>query len=84
MTQMTQRELLIRIDERQQNLYKVVQSIEKKVDKKVNVSDYLKTEEKIDILWDLKNKVVGMTIVIGAVAGAIAAVLKDFLYTFLQ
>ena len=67
----TNKELLIRIDERQQQILKDVSAIKKQLSSKVdNDEDYAEVKHRVEGLWDWRNKVLGTTVIIGAAAGA--------------
>ena len=67
----TNKDLLIRIDERQQRVLEDIIAIKNNLERKVNNDDEFKTmKEKVDKLWDFKNKMLGY----GAGAGAIASI----------
>lgn len=63
----TNKELLIRIDERQQNLCKEVAEIKKILSEKVDFDEeYKEMARRVNELWDWRNKVLGMATMAGA------------------
>lgn len=77
---MTNKELLIRLDERQKTIFNKLGDIEKKLNGKVDHDeDYAEMKNKVTKLWDWKNKVEGKAAVLGALAGAIAALVMKLI-----
>lgn len=82
---LTQRELLIRIDERQSTMraefaeFKLIMTA-----KVTNDIDYQDIVKKVNVMWDWRNRVIGMVIAWSAIAGTAAAfifsLIKDFLF----
>ena len=71
---MTQKELLIRIDERQRTIFKKLGDIEKKLNGKVDHDEeYALMKNRVNKLWDWKNRIEGKAVVLGALAGGVAA-----------
>ena len=67
----TQRELLIRIDERQKQMSLDIKILKDNLEKRVPLdNDYLDICKKVNNLWDWKNKTMGYA----AGAGAIASI----------
>ena len=74
----TGHELLIRIDERQEAMSKQLNTICGKVDKKVDDDkDYQEIVNKVNSLWDSKNKMIGWMVGAGATGGTIASIIKS-------
>ena len=82
-SQMKDRELLIRIDERQAGMSKKIANLCDTLSLKVNNDEkYKEMVGKVDNLWDSKNKVIGWLIGsagIGGIAGALANQIKEVL-----
>jgi DNA-directed RNA polymerase sigma subunit (sigma70/sigma32) len=73
----TQRELLIRIDERQREIMKDLTEIKDSLNQKVtNDDDFKDIRKKVNLLWDWKNKVIGYAAVAGAVASLVFEIIK--------
>lgn len=72
------RELLIRIDERQQIIKAKVEGIEKCVARAVTIDndEYKEMKARVDNLWDSKNKMIGWMIGAGAAGGSIVTILR--------
>lgn len=95
---MSQKELLIRIDERQNNINHKLEAIEKnmvskddyqalkedvvelKIDKIMRV-EYNGYKEKVDVLWDWRNKAIGYAAALGAIFGVISGFIADAVKT---
>lgn len=58
--QLTNRELLVRIDERQRAIIKHLELIDLQLENKVDCKDFEPYEKKINTMWDDRNKVLGM------------------------
>lgn len=77
MKQQSDKTLLIRIDERQQQMYKSVDRINKKLDCKVdNDKNFKDMEEKVNNLWDSKQRMVGWMLGAGVAGGGISQILS--------
>ena len=73
----TQRELLIRIDERQRQMAEDIASLKACVEKKVSMDgDYEDIKDKVCKLWDWKNRTVGYAAGAGALASLIFEIVK--------
>ena len=76
-SQMKDRELLIRIDERQASMIKKLTSLCNKLSGKVDDDkNYQTMVKKVDNLWDSKNKMIGLMIGAGATGGTLVTVVK--------
>lgn len=75
----TNKELLIRIDERQQAMYKRVATIEDCLTKKVETKDFSEYCEKVEKLWDERNRLVGLILGAGT-AGGLASKGLELIY----
>jgi len=65
----TSRELLIRIDERQQQICREIKEIKESLLKKVDLDeDYEEMKDRVSQLWDWKNRVLGWATAAGAIA----------------
>ena len=72
------RELLIRIDERQSNMMDKMTTLNKKMDTMVpNDDEYKETKAKVDSLWDSKNKMIGWLLGSGVVGGSVSVALQN-------
>lgn len=69
----TQRELLIRIDERQKSIENRLKTIEQAL---INPNEHLELMEKVDKLWDWKNKIVGYAVGASAVTALLLRVFE--------
>lgn len=67
---MTNKELLIRIDERQQWLTHKIKDICNKMEGKVDIEDFKPYKAKTEALWDNQNKAIGWVIA-GATGGGL-------------
>jgi len=74
----TNKELLILINYRVGKLEEKVGSLCDNVGKKAAIKDMEELEEKVDDLWDWRNKVIGFSIAAGAVSGTIGGMLANF------
>ena len=76
----TQKELLIRIDERQKQMSKDIRELKKKIcDKVPNDDDYKSMKQRVDELWDWKNKAIGIAAASGAAASLVFSFVENFL-----
>lgn len=76
----TQRELLIRIDERQKQMSEDIASLKACMERKVSVNgEYEIMKAKVEKLWDWKNKAMGYAAGAGAVASLVFEVIKTFI-----
>ena len=74
---LTDHDLLIRIDERQANMSKKITDLCEKLDKKVDDDkEYREMVGKVDNLWDLKHKMIGLMIGSGITGGTLVTVVK--------
>lgn len=77
------RELLVRIDERQQAMLQSVNRIEFAMAAKVeNNQDYKEMVNKVTAMWDLKNKAMGYVAAWSAFIAIAAAVLVEYVRGF--
>ena len=77
---LSNKDLLIRIDERQQQIRCDITEIKKELCKKVpDDDDYHLMKKKVDKLWDFKNKTVGYAACAGGTASLIFEILKSVL-----
>lgn len=67
---LTNKELLIRIDERQQGLTHKIEDICNKMEGKVDIEDFKPYKVKTEALWDNQNKAIGWVIA-GATGGGL-------------
>jgi len=75
----TNKELLIRIDERQKNLLNEVVNIKDSLNNKVNNDEeYSQIKTKVNSLWDFKNRFLGYSAGAGAGAAIVFEVIKSF------
>jgi len=75
----TQRELLIRIDERQKQMSEDIASLKACVEGKVSLDgDYEDIKDKVGKLWDWKNRTIGYAAGAGALASLVFEVIKTF------
>jgi predicted nucleic acid-binding Zn-ribbon protein len=89
---MSQRELLIRIDERQKNMGQDIQTLNEKMEsinntllgKVENNVEYHEMKAKVDTIWDWKNKVMGyvaaISLVVSTVSGFVFWLLQRYLF----
>ena len=84
--ELTNKDLLIRIDERQRHLIQECASIIQKLDNKVDKNNciehwknYKEDKTKLDTLWDDRNKVVGMVLLASLGGGSVAFAIGKFL-----
>lgn len=78
----TNKELLILLNYRLGKLEDKVGGLCDNVGKKAAIKDMEELEEKVDDLWDWRNKVIGFSIAAGAVSGTIGGVLANLLTKF--
>lgn len=76
---LTQKELLIRIDERQKNILDEIRQI------KDNQKDFVIDDEqhkdlikKVNILWDMRNKIFGYSAAMGAIGALVFQLILKF------
>lgn len=75
-SELSNKELLIRIDERQKVLRDDVKAIKEVLVSKVDIDDdYIELKHKVNVLWDRMNWMIGY----GAAGGAIAYVFAQIL-----
>lgn len=77
---LSNKDLLIRIDERQQQIRREIELLRGEVCKRVeNDDDYHDLRKKVNTLWDWKNKTIGYAAGAGAVASLTFELLKSVL-----
>lgn len=72
---LSNKDLLVRIDERQQAVLKHLEDIDRALTFKVDVEDFKPYCEKTNRLWDDRNRIIGWIIGGGLAGGAISQVL---------
>lgn len=79
MKQFTDHDLLLRIDERQQIIKAKVASIEESLDGVVKNcdEDYQEMKNKVDSMWDSKNKMIGWFLGSGIAGGMASTLIGD-------
>lgn len=78
----TDRELLIRIDERQREMIKRLSEVCKVLDHKVDYdNDYKEMEEKVNKMWDKWNLAIGYMVGAGVVGGVASKLLSGLAST---
>ncbi len=75
----TNKEILILLNSQLENLEKEVIRLCQTIEKKADVKDTDNVSEKVDILWDWRNRVIGMSIGVGAIAGGVAGAVVNAL-----
>ena len=85
MKKLTDHDLLLRIDERQQAIKAKVASIEASLSGVVKDCDdeYQEMRNKVDSMWDSKNRVVGWLLGCGIAGGTISTLLTGLVKTVL-
>lgn len=79
----TNKELLIRIDERQQNLCREVAEIKKILSEKVTKDeDYEQMVKRVDELWDWKNRTIGVATAAGAIASLVFNIVQKLITVY--
>lgn len=85
MNNITNKELLYRIDERQQVIMKAITSIQESVEERVmNDEEYKEMRKKVEMLWEAQiqlKTIVKMAIAIGGFVGGVAASLVTYFIT---
>ena len=76
-SEMTTRELLIRVDERQANISKKLNDLKILLDSKADTSDLDPYCKKVDTLWDERNRVLGWIVGAGLLGGGVSQVLSS-------
>ena len=81
MSNFTNKELLVRIDERQQQIMREIKDMKRSLQGKVaNDDDYKDMKEKVYDLWDWKTKVIAQVTIVGAIIGALAGMIGDWVW----
>ena len=75
----TNKEILILLNSQLENLEKEVIRLCQTIEKKADVKDTDSVSKKVDILWDWRNRVIGMSIGVGAIAGGVAGAVVNAL-----
>lgn len=76
----TNSDLLIRIDERQKEMSKDIADINKKLGCFVAKDDeYKDMSQKVDTLWDDRNKIIGYVLGAGAVGGTLPLLIQSII-----
>ena len=76
---LTNKELLVRIDERQQAIYQRVAAIEDILNKKVDLDEFSEYCRKVERLWDERNRLAGLILGAG-MAGGLASKGLEIIY----
>lgn len=74
----TNKELLLLLNYRLDKVEEKLKDLCGSVNNKTNTADTEKLEEKVNTLWDWRNKVIGASLVAGAVSGTIGGMLANF------
>ena len=74
----TNKELLLLLNYRLKMVEEKLKDLCGSVNNKTNTADTEKLEEKVNTLWDWRNKVIGASLVAGAVSGTIGGVIANF------
>lgn len=77
--ELTNKDLLIRIDERQKYILKVISAFQVALSLKVDKDDFDPYAKKIDKIWDERNRIIGYIVGGGLAGGAISQVLGSAL-----
>jgi hypothetical protein len=78
---LSNKELLIRIDERQRRILNDISDIKRTLNGKVdNDESYGEMREKVETLWDMKNKLIGYAAGSGAVASLVFEIVKGYIF----
>lgn len=77
MKQETNETLLIRIDERQKEMSKKLDEISDGLGKKLDCKEFEAFKEKINTLWDERNKLIGLLLACGIIGGTTGAFVKQ-------
>lgn len=79
---LSEKELLIRIDERQRQMSELLQDVRHSLLLKVeNNEEYHELQKKVDSIWDWKNKITGYAIAAGAAAGLVMTLIERFVFS---
>ena len=78
----TNKELLLLLNYRLKMVEEKLKDLCSSVNNKTNIADTKDLEERVDTLWDWRNKVIGFSIAAGAVSGTIGGVLANILTKF--
>ena len=77
MSKETNETLLIRIDERQKEMSKKLDNISISLNSKVDCEEFEQFKNKINTLWDERNKLIGLLLACGVVGGTTGALIKQ-------
>lgn len=75
----TNRELLVRIDERQRQAVRDIKKIHDCLETKVDTKDFKPIKDRTNKLWDDRNRAIGWMIGAGVSGGGIAVLLQNFI-----
>ena len=78
----TNKELLLLLNYRLKMVEEKLKDLCSSVNNKTNIADTKDLEERVNTLWDWRNKVIGFSIAAGAVSGTIGGVLANILTKF--
>jgi len=78
----TNKELLLLLNYRLKMVEEKLKDLCSSVNNKTNIADTKDLEERVNNLWDWRNKVIGFSIAAGAVSGTIGGVLANILTKF--
>lgn len=82
--QLSDKELLVRIDERQKEMCKDLDEIKQSLKTRVvNDDNYQSLTKKVNTLWDDRNKVLGVMLGAGLAGGATSVVLQNIVKAIL-
>jgi len=74
----TNKELLLLLNYRLDKVEEKLKDLCISVNSKTNITDTEELEKRVDTLWDWRNKVIGASLVAGAVSGTIGGMLANF------
>ena len=74
----TNKELLLLLNYRLKLVEEKLKDLCSSVNSKTNITDTEELEKRVDTLWDWRNKVIGASLVAGAVSGTIGGMLANF------
>ena len=74
----TNKELLLLLNYRLKLVEEKLKDLCDSVSNKTNITDTQELEKRVDTLWDWRNKVIGASLVAGAVSGTIGGMLANF------
>ena len=74
----TNKELLLLLNYRLKMVEEKLKDLCISVNSKTNITDTEELEKRVDTLWDWRNKVIGASLVAGAISGTIGGVIANF------